>query len=100
MERQIDRQTGHVEQEKNDRQEGIKHGIRHIEKIRWKDRLIDRQVMWNRRRMIGKRASSMESDIEKEADGRQIDRQTGDVEQEKNDRQEGIKHGIRHIDKK
>ena len=38
MERQIDRQTGHVEQEKNDRQD--------------------------------KRASSMESDIEKEADGK------------------------------
>jgi hypothetical protein len=31
--------------------------------------------MWNRRKMIGKRASRMESDIEKEADGK-TDKQT------------------------
>jgi hypothetical protein len=35
------------------------------------ERQTNRQtVMWNRRKMIGNRASSIESDIEKEADGK------------------------------
>jgi hypothetical protein len=62
MERQINRQTGHVEQEKNDRQEGIKYGIRHIERSRRKDRQVERQTDRQRQTHREKTCGRIDSD--------------------------------------